>query len=663
MLGVVLVCSGLLGADPLPPDSPRNDELETYRAVASRAGRDPEVHVRLALWCEAHGLKAERLKHLALAVLADPAHPAARGLMGLVADGDKWRRPEQVADRVKADAELAAKLADYNARRARTPMTAEAQWKLALWCEQQGLKPEATAHLTAVTRLDPRRAEAWKKLGFSRHNGRWTTDEQRAAARAEAAAQAKADRHWRPTLAQWKADLHDPAKRAAAESALAGVTDPRAVPAVCKVFGLGPEADQARGVQLLGQIESPAASRALAALAVFGKSAEVRRVATETLRRRDGREFTDMLIGLVRKPIQFEVKPVGGPGSPGVLFVEGEQYNVRRIYAAPTPPNLPRLFNNSVPFDPDNPGSYAAAPGVVQQASLEVAAERNNAVVPVPPGNRPGNDLAERAIRRDMEIANNFREAQRAAMASEQRLINDVAALQAMNAEIVQGNDRVLPILSAVTGKDLGTDREAWKTWWADEQGYSYTPSTSPKPTLDQAAPSYQPTFVTGVPVTLHHSCFAAGTPVRTLDGPRPIESLRVGDRLLTQDMARGGLSYQPIVAVYHNRPAATLRINLGGETIVATPIHRFWRAGRGWTMARDLKLGDAIRTVGGLSRVVAVEEDRVQPVFNLEVARNQSYFVGRDGALVHDNSLVQPASAPFDAEPTLAAGEIGDTR
>ena len=32
------------------------------------------------------------------------------------------------------------------------------------------------------------------------------------------------------------------------------------------------------------------------------------------------------------------------------------------------------------------------------------------------------------------------------------------------------------------------------------------------------------------------HSCFAAGTVVRTLTGLRPIESIRAGDRVLAQD-------------------------------------------------------------------------------------------------------------------------------
>ena len=106
-------------------------------------GRDADAHVRLALWCEAHGLHAERLKHLAIAALIEPGHATARGLMGLVAHAGGWKRPEAVADRLKADAALAATLEQYKARRDRTPVKADAQWKLALWCEENGLEAEA----------------------------------------------------------------------------------------------------------------------------------------------------------------------------------------------------------------------------------------------------------------------------------------------------------------------------------------------------------------------------------------------------------------------------------------------------------------------------------------------------------------------------------------
>ena len=65
---------------------------------------------------------------------------------------------------------------------------------------------------------------------------------------------------------------------------------------------------------------------------------------------------------------------------------------------------------------------------------------------------------------------------------------------------------------------------------------------------------------------------------------------------------------------------------------------------------------GDMLRTLRGLTRVAAVESDQGQPVFNLQVAANQDFFVGAAGTLAHDNSLVEPVPAPFDAAPSLAS-------
>ncbi len=173
---------------------------------------------------------------------------------------------------------------------------------------------------------------------------------------------------------------------------------------------------------------------------------------------------------------------------------------------------------------------------------------------------------------------------------------------------------------------------------------------------------AYQPQGVTtvttdiasGPPTTflaqVGHSCFRAGTPVRTLTGPRAIDSIEVGDRVLVEDTTSGEMRFEPVLAVYHNKPATLHKVDLGSESIWATGIHRFWKAGRGWVMARDLKPGDRVRTLGGTETVLSVEEGPVEPVFNLEVGGGQSFFVGRSGALVHDNSLVRAVSVPFDA-------------
>ena len=71
--------------------------------MKAKAGKDSQAQVKLALSCEAHGLNAERLKHLSQAVLSDPRNVTARGLLGLIASGSRWetaRARERIARRM-----------------------------------------------------------------------------------------------------------------------------------------------------------------------------------------------------------------------------------------------------------------------------------------------------------------------------------------------------------------------------------------------------------------------------------------------------------------------------------------------------------------------------------------------------------------------------------
>ena len=86
-------------------------------------------------------------------------------------------------------------------------------------------------------------------------------------------------------------------------------------------------------------------------LAVYGKTPEVRRRATETLRGRSAEDFLYLLVGLMIDPYKYEVKPVAGPGSPGVLFVEGEKFNVSRFYAPPPAPNITLQPGDTISYD------------------------------------------------------------------------------------------------------------------------------------------------------------------------------------------------------------------------------------------------------------------------------------------------------------------------
>ena len=538
---------------------------------------------------------------------------AARGLLGLIAFRGQWQSPEIIGAKLRTDEAYKATLAEYHVRRAGVANTADAHWKLAIWCEQNGLKPEATAHLTMVTNLAPGREAAWKRLGFKKQGSRWATAEQLSAKKAEAEAQEKANLFWSDNLARWRSELNDKSKQAEATEALAAITAPRAVPSVWATFILGKPANLPIALQLLGQIHSADSTRALALLAVMSKSPEVRGRATEILRRRDPHDFTPLLTGMLRDPeldpdpilFHYLLQPVGWDqvGSIGLLYIKGPLYDVMRRYT------VDEFFMLGSPFNPPQ-ADYLKR--IMAQRERQVA------------------DL--------VSVIDQIR----------REFVDDVWFANLHVRQVEQHNDRIIGVLSAATGRSRSGDQEAWRKWSTEERGYAYDP---PPPRFRQDWTTFddKPTFVANI----HLSCFAAGTPVHTLNGSRSIESVAVGDQVLTQDPRTGVLSYQPVVAAVHNKPDKVLKITLGQSVIKATGIHRFWRAGQGWAMARELRPGDILRAVGGTAEVKAVETaEGAEPVFNLKVMGSESYFVGERGILVHDNSSVQPVLNPFDGVP-----------
>ena len=130
MLSVLAFCAAV-SAVGMADDPPSREELlRAYEGRAAKIGRDAGSQVSLALWCDAHGLEAERVKHLARAVLINPNHAAARALLGIMSYAGKWRYPEEVAATVQRDEKLAATLAEYNGRRElpAIPQTASGTW-------------------------------------------------------------------------------------------------------------------------------------------------------------------------------------------------------------------------------------------------------------------------------------------------------------------------------------------------------------------------------------------------------------------------------------------------------------------------------------------------------------------------------------------------------
>ncbi len=287
LVGLAMAAAG--PGDDRPEGADRPADRAAYAATAAKAGPDAAAQVRLALWCEAHGMTAERIKHLTAAVARDPSDALARGLMGLVNYQGKWQRPEDVAQQARDDPRRRALMDEYLRRRAKAPDKVDDQWRLATWCDQNGLKEQAVAHFRSVIRLDPRREAAWKHLGFKKVGNHWIKPEWQAAAHREVQEQSRADKHWKPLLEQYRIGLASriKARRVEAEAALARITDPRAVRMVLAVFLPRGWEGQKMAVQVLGQIDAPASSRSLAVLALTSPSGEVPARAAQTLKQRD----------------------------------------------------------------------------------------------------------------------------------------------------------------------------------------------------------------------------------------------------------------------------------------------------------------------------------------------------------------------------------------
>src|SRR5690606_3136038 len=145
------------------------------------------------------------------------------------------------------------------------------------------------------------------------------------------------------------------------------------------------------------------------------------------------------------------------------------------------------------------------------------------------------------------------------------------------------------------TGQDLEHTPQSWWRWWndyneleypdykptyswnyrkeyEDRQYYPYTPSGNVAPPSTYAAPPPK-RFGDRTPprVILKASCFIAGTPVWTAAGLQPIETLRPGDRVLSQDPETGELAFKCVVETTLRPASPTFRIQAEGESLVAT--------------------------------------------------------------------------------------------
>ncbi|HEY6529673.1 MAG TPA: polymorphic toxin-type HINT domain-containing protein [Cellvibrionaceae bacterium] len=197
----------------------------------------------------------------------------------------------------------------------------------------------------------------------------------------------------------------------------------------------------------------------------------------------------------------------------------------------------------------------------------------------------------------------------------------------------------------------------------------------------------------------VYKTCFAAGTLVHTDQGPQPIETLRIGTRVLAQPEQGGKLDYRPIINKVAHLDQQVYAVQVKVEvldtltTIITTGNHPFWveaplAEGEHWLAAECLEpgfvvqladgrpasvhaaglirrtqythLGVATDDRAGVAIVLDLREKHIQladetllsdldtmelgeafltPVYNFEVEEFHTYYVGNVGVWVHNTN------------------------
>jgi RHS repeat-associated protein len=137
-----------------------------------------------------------------------------------------------------------------------------------------------------------------------------------------------------------------------------------------------------------------------------------------------------------------------------------------------------------------------------------------------------------------------------------------------------------------------------------------------------------------GVVAKKVNACFAAGTPLLTPEGSKPVEQFKEGDLVLSRGEADpGGRVQAKVVLEVFAEDAPVLELRVAGRVIRTTAEHPFWAVGRGWVAAGELVEGDRLLTPEGAQVAVEFVAQTVvqERVYNLRIADFRTYFVGCD--------------------------------
>lgn len=561
--------------------------------VAARDRESARQLVSEALHREIYGLQSDRDRLLAEALIADPDYAPARWHQGFVRVGGGWSHVYDAPGIIGTS----SKLASYRKLREECRDTLEDHLQLADWCRDRRMADQQRAHLTRVLDFDSNHVDARERLGFQLSNGQWieTAVVRRQAEQRASRQQALED--WQATMLDLRSDLSEPNpdKRKSAAERIRAITSAEAIPAFEAVLSQHSQFAAQLVLETIAQMPQQEAVESLIRHAVLSPWLEIRDEASLRLKSRPQESFVPLLLAEMYTPVESRtaVAPANG----------------RLIYQH----------------------AFAREGQDERQVLVLNSVYRRRAI----PGGDPRRTLSR-------ALANSFATAARLEQSAQQQ-----------NAWTRLLNERVARVLNLATQQNLPAEPQSWWKWWNQQndvilQGQKTTQGQQLARQVviqDQAPPQFTSLGTQGVasPRQQRGECFAAGTQVWTASGMMSIETIRVGDVVLSQDIETGELAYKPVLRTTIRPMERLVKIRVGNESFETSGGHLFWVSGRGWSKARDLESGHSLHAIEGAVPVMAIESGTEAQTYNLVVADFNTYVVGVGKILSHDVTNRRP--------------------
>ena len=135
--------------------------------------------------------------------------------------------------------------------------------------------------------------------------------------------------------------------------------------------------------------------------------------------------------------------------------------------------------------------------------------------------------------------------------------------------------------------------------------------------------------------------CFVAGTKVKTENGFKNIEDIKIGEKVYSFNLDNNEIELKEVLELIHSSAKDTYKLTIGGKTVEMTSKHQVYIVDKGWTRAYNIKIGDMMLSASGdkvkITNIEHIKYDEPIDTYNLAVEDNSNYFVTDIQVLVHN--------------------------